>query len=128
MDDSNPMSHIKHVVYYMLENRSFDNVLGWLYDPATKPSGLNIIANFRQKDDPFYGLEENKYFNYFEDGEKCFVKRGLPVDESAEKQFDTPTTGRNADLRTLSPGVSGARGRTSERQAPIWCLLLGWHD
>jgi len=32
-----PLGNIEHVVVLMLENRSFDNVLGWLYDPANKP-------------------------------------------------------------------------------------------
>ena len=29
----NPLSKIKHVVVLMLENRSFDNLFGYLYDP-----------------------------------------------------------------------------------------------
>ena len=32
-------SKVKHVVYYMLENRSFDHVCGWLYD-NDKPAQL----------------------------------------------------------------------------------------
>jgi phospholipase C len=31
------LSGIEHVVVLMLENRSFDNVIGWLYDPANAP-------------------------------------------------------------------------------------------
>ena len=31
---SAPLSVFEHIVVLMLENRSFDNVLGWLYDPA----------------------------------------------------------------------------------------------
>jgi phospholipase C len=34
MAGSNPLRKIEHIVVLMLENRSFDNVLGWLYDPA----------------------------------------------------------------------------------------------
>jgi len=34
---NNPLSRIKHVVVLMLENRSFDNVLGWLYDSKNEP-------------------------------------------------------------------------------------------
>ncbi len=34
---NNPLSKIKHVVVLMLENRSFDNVLGWLYDSKNEP-------------------------------------------------------------------------------------------
>lgn len=40
---------IKHVVYLMLENRSFDHVMGWLYDKSD--TGINFIGN----DKPFDG-------------------------------------------------------------------------
>ncbi|MBV8517694.1 MAG: hypothetical protein JO197_09865 [Acidobacteria bacterium] len=32
-----PLSQIEHIVVVMLENRSFDNVLGWLYDARNAP-------------------------------------------------------------------------------------------
>jgi phospholipase C len=28
------LKKIEHIVVLMMENRSFDNVFGWLYDPA----------------------------------------------------------------------------------------------
>jgi phospholipase C len=34
---SNQLGRIEHVVVLMLENRSFDNLFGWLYDPANEP-------------------------------------------------------------------------------------------
>jgi len=40
-------SPIKHVVVLMLENRSFDSILGWLYDKDNKPP----------RDQPFEGLD-----------------------------------------------------------------------
>lgn len=33
----NLLNQINHIVVLMLENRSFDNILGWLYDPNNKP-------------------------------------------------------------------------------------------
>ena len=33
------LKKIKHIVVLMLENRSFDNLLGWLYDGETVPNG-----------------------------------------------------------------------------------------
>ena len=36
------MSQIDHVVYLMLENRSFDNVVGWLYADQNNIPGINI--------------------------------------------------------------------------------------
>ena len=31
------IENIEHVVVVMMENRSFDNLLGWLYDPNNQP-------------------------------------------------------------------------------------------
>ena len=33
----NQLGNIEHVVVLMLENRSFDNILGYLYDPGNPP-------------------------------------------------------------------------------------------
>ncbi len=43
----NSLEQIQHIVVLMLENRSFDNALGWLYDPAN-PAPFNRVppANF----------------------------------------------------------------------------------
>lgn len=35
-------SKVKHVVYYMLENRSFDHVMGWLHEK--NPSGIHVVG------------------------------------------------------------------------------------
>ena len=45
-----PKSKIEHVIYYMLENRSFDSVLGWLYDEENPPNPENLISNPSQRD------------------------------------------------------------------------------
>ena len=46
-------SRIKHVVYYMVESRSFDNVCGWLYGGDRK-RGINFIGS----DLPFDGTSK----------------------------------------------------------------------
>lgn len=51
-------SKIKHVVYYMLESRSFDNVCGWLYEKDQ--SQINFIGS----DAPFNGASTSN-FNWF---------------------------------------------------------------
>lgn len=58
-------SKIKHVVYYMFESRSFDNVCGWLYE-GDKPN--HIIG---KNQDPFNGANL-KNFNYTGNGEQIF--------------------------------------------------------
>ena len=54
-------SKIKHVVYYMVESRSFDNVCGWLYENGDK--GCHYIGS----QEPFDGASTEN-FNF--DGEK----------------------------------------------------------
>lgn len=61
---SNPMPQIKHFVYLMFENRSYDNLLGWLYDQENPPA--NIIAGPKTKGEPFMGLAGGDHFNCFE--------------------------------------------------------------
>ncbi|MDE3137419.1 MAG: phosphoesterase [Acidobacteriota bacterium] len=40
------LNQIEHVVVLMLENRSFDNLLGWLYDPTNPPPFDKVPPNF----------------------------------------------------------------------------------
>ncbi len=54
-------SRIKHVVYYMLESRSFDNVCGWLYENGDQ--GCHYIGS----QEPFDGANRQN-FNF--DGER----------------------------------------------------------
>jgi phospholipase C len=54
-------SKIKHVVYYMLESRSFDNVCGWLYENGDQ--GCHYIGS----QEPFEGASRQ---NYNLDGER----------------------------------------------------------
>ena len=44
---------IKHVVYYMLENRSFDHICGWLYEKGEE--GINVVGG----GGPFQGLKHD---------------------------------------------------------------------
>jgi phospholipase C len=46
---------IKHVVYYMLENRSFDHVCGWLYEKGQE--GINFVG----RGGPFQGAKHDMF-------------------------------------------------------------------
>lgn len=61
---------IEHVVYYMLESRSFDNVLGWLYERGQQ-EGINWIG---PHPDGFRGLD-TCLSNPMPNGEKAFVSQ-----------------------------------------------------
>jgi phospholipase C len=50
---------IKHIVVLMLENRSFDNLLGWLYAPDNRPQRNIPPENLPTVD----GLVANRFFN-----------------------------------------------------------------
>lgn len=73
---------IKHVVILMLENRSFDNMLAWLYDEIDPPSHF-IPAN---SDPLFLGLSEStldQYTNLLKDSSgrvvfSCAPIKGIP--------------------------------------------------
>lgn len=54
------MKNIEHVVVVMMENRSFDSLLGWLYDNEIDPPPFNIP---NQNPATFDGLSAAKYSN-----------------------------------------------------------------
>lgn len=58
---SGSLKKIEHVVVLMLENRSFDNLLGWLYDPAND-APFNIVPS------DFEGLYGKNLSNRAPDG------------------------------------------------------------
>ena len=62
---------IKHVVVVMMENRSFDNLLGWLYDNQSDPPRFNIPD---QASPTFEGLRVNTYSNQL-NGATVFANR-----------------------------------------------------
>ena len=51
------MKNIEHIVYLMLENRSFDHVLGWLYE---NDNPKNFVPNTNPV---FNGLNTGNYYN-----------------------------------------------------------------
>ncbi|MEA2207044.1 MAG: phospholipase [Blastocatellia bacterium] len=56
------MPQINNIVYLMIENRSFDNLLGWLYDNNNLPAGLPVnIPPLKQGEPAFHGLTEPGY-------------------------------------------------------------------
>lgn len=66
------MNKIEHIVYVMFENRSLDNVLGWLYDDKKNspkqflPSSPNAVYN---------GLRTGNYHNFNKNGKYFPVKK-----------------------------------------------------
>ena len=63
------MKNIKHIVYLMLENRSLDNVLGWLYSGEDQP--INFIPKGIACGS-YDGLEKDTYYNTNKYGNKAY--------------------------------------------------------
>ena len=79
------MEKIKHIVYLMLENRSFDNVLGWLYDPECDDLPATNIPP--QEPTTFDGLKTS-YYNLDKDGNKHCVTQGTRDNSLAVPSWD----------------------------------------
>ncbi len=78
--DSNSLSKIEHIVVVMFENRSFDNLLGWLYDPENDPP-YNIVP------ENFEGLSGKKLSNTLPNG------RVVPAGKSFDARGPQPNPG-----------------------------------
>ncbi len=97
---------IKHVVYYMLESRSFDNVCGWLYE--TGQQGIHFIGS----DKSFDGAS-TKYFNYSGSREvhvSKFKDGKLSTDWNLSSPDTDPFHGTPDNLQQMfyeSPGYPG---------------------
>ncbi len=68
------LNRIDHIVVLMMENRSFDNVLGWLYDPNNKPP-FNQIPNGQT----FEGVSGKNLTNPRSDGSEVPVGQGTSM-------------------------------------------------
>jgi phospholipase C len=65
-------SKIDHVVYYMVENRSFDHVCGWLYEHD--PHVINFVGH----KEPFRGADLAMFNIYPADNSEVHVKKTGP--------------------------------------------------
>jgi phospholipase C len=53
------LPQIKHIIVVMLENRSFDNMCGWLYKPGTTPQPSQFLPD--SSPHPFEGLKSSDF-------------------------------------------------------------------
>lgn len=102
---------IEHVVYYMLESRSFDNVLGWLYARGQQ-DGLNWIG---ANTDGFRGLDKSMS-NPLPDGQTAHVSQYMAGQLSNEFVLGGPAQDPwhdNSDvLMQMFHGYAGYAERT----------------
>lgn len=100
-------SKIKHVVYYMLESRSFDNVCGWLYE------GTDTKINYVGSKAPFDGASQE---NFNMQGDKKVRQSkfmdGIPsndynLQDQEEDPFHDNSDGLQQMFRNKYPGYQG---------------------
>ena len=75
-------SKIKHVVYLMIENRSFDHICGWLYENDKPARIIGPKGPFKGASTKYYNLDGKKkvYLSKFRDGK---------IDESQQLEVFT---------------------------------------
>ena len=74
---SQVMPQIEHVVLLMLENRSLDNVLGWLYEDNNQP--MRIIHGPGNSDPSTYdGLGNGITYSNSIKGKSYPITKGVP--------------------------------------------------
>lgn len=80
---STRLNRINHIVVLMLENRSFDNILGWLYDPENEPP-FNKVPRGQN----FEGLSGKDLSNPRPDGEPVHVGKGSVMTDPFPDPFE----------------------------------------
>jgi phospholipase C len=112
-DTPKSLNKIEHVVVLMLENRSFDNILGWLYDPANE-TPLNVVPS------DFEGLYGRVLSNRAPDGRlvpatKTYQARspqpnpGEPFEDVYSQLYDLPLVKSN-EVPPVPPHAPNMQG------------------
>lgn len=94
----------------MLENRSLDQVLGWLYDDKNPPK-----VNVPTQDTPSYDGLKTSYFNVDENGNKHFIVKGtdnnmnVPIHDPHEEynHVNVQLFGEESNPKPLTPPNMG---------------------
>jgi phospholipase C len=113
------MDRIKHVVVVMMENRSFDNLLGFLYADVNNQPPINIPAPPPGEQTTFDGLAapspEGQFWNpsnadYFsgKDPVKVFATRGT----TGTQPFLAPNHDPHEEFVNITAQIFGAKGST----------------
>jgi len=113
--NNNASNRIKHIVYLMLENRSLDNVLGWLYENNQRPD--QVIAPPGYDDPDYKGLFEHvpTHFNLDSHGHKHWVVRGTQDDE---KPFWVPYQDPHEDYLHVNNQLFGSESNPKPGTIP----------
>lgn len=107
-----PLSAIEHIVVLMLENRSFDNVFGWLYDPGNSPPFDKVPSNFEGvsgKNLSNHGPKGNVPANKGTVPTDPYPDPGEPYEDVYEQLYDVPRVSldKTPPPPATPPGMKG---------------------
>src|SRR5271170_1810527 len=93
------LPQIKHIIVVMLENRSFDNICGWLYQPGTTPQPSHFLpAGSPQQFDGLKSTDFNPVSELYFTGQSANIYRVFDQatatnepDPDPEESFDNVT-------------------------------------
>lgn len=111
---------IKHIVYLMLENRSLDNVLGWLYENGDKPANLIVsgpVTDPAMQNPLYNGLYGAAHCNLDKDGNKHCVVRGT----QGEYPLWVPESDPNEEYQHVNVQIFGHEANPSPGDSPSMC-------
>ena len=97
------LKDIEHIVVVMMENRSFDNLLGWLYDNQSNPPKFNIPA---QPSPTFEGLKPNTYSNVL-NGNQVFASHPPTAWPPANNPNVVPTPDPHEEFQFVTVQLFG---------------------
>jgi hypothetical protein len=100
------LDKIQHIVVLMLENRSFDSMVGWLYDPANRPPFDRVPDG-----QSFNGLSGKDLSNPIPADALGADRKVLPVGRGADSTHPNPDPGETPHVGTQLCGTVNRRNR-----------------
>jgi len=125
LGDAVPMDKINQFVVLMLENRSFDNLLGWLYERTSNQPPLNIPQPAGK---PYYlGLSQGGYWNTREAdrhdtapaAERIYVRHGASSN-------DKPNPNPSEVCPSFVEQMFGTETPATEQQPNMWGFVQNY--
>ncbi|WP_066373224.1 alkaline phosphatase family protein [Herbidospora mongoliensis] len=126
LGDPAPMDKVEHFVVLMLENRSFDNLLGWLYSDSGNVPPRNLPEPADGK--PYYlGLKEKAYWNTVpasahdtaKESDRVYVRKGAQNDR-------TPDPNPSEICGSFVEQMFGTATPKSGQQPDMWGFLANY--
>jgi len=99
------MKGIDHIIYIMLENRSFDSVLGWLYENDQPKNFIPKPPPNSPPPPPYNGLQTGNYYNVDSHGTKHHAKK-IGVKDGQQ----IPCTDPNEDFKSVQDQIANNMG------------------